>query len=46
MDHLFETSALKQNRDSVLQLFDEGWDTKITKAIKIVKKLRSKKFLN
>ena len=27
----------KKDGDEILQLFDEGWDTKITKAIKIVK---------
>ena len=27
----------KKDGDEILQLFDEGWDTKITKAIKIIK---------
>ena len=27
----------KKDGDEILQLFDEGWDTKISKAIKIIK---------
>ena len=36
----------KKDGDEILQLFDEGWDTKITKAIKIIKNYELKKFLN
>ena len=36
----------KKDGDKILQLFDEGWDTKITKAIKIIKNYELKKFLN
>ena len=36
----------KKDGDEILQLFDEGWDTKITKAIKIIKNYEQKKFLN
>ena len=36
----------KKDGDEILKLFDEGWDTKITKAIKIIKNYELKKFLN
>ena len=32
----------KKDSDEILQLFDEGWDTKITKAIKIVRNYQQK----
>ena len=32
----------KKDGDEILQLFDEGWDTKITKAIKIIKNYKLK----